>query len=118
MATSTHETIAERRRYFRIEDEIILSFHPVDADAVPETDTFREVGPNVFDLAAHLEILNWESSTMLRKIEREDPLLGDYLRLLEQKVDLIARCLVAHDDELCQQPARQVNLSADRKSVV
>jgi hypothetical protein len=112
MAFSKSGAEAERRRYFRIEDEIILSYRAVPADDVPETGTFREHEPDVFTLAAHLEILSAESATLLRKIEREDSILGDYLRILEQKMDLVARALVSREDSLCREPARQVNLSA------
>ena len=112
MAMVSSENQSERRRYFRIEDEIILSYRAIPLNEVPEFDTFREHAPDLFTLAAHLELVNAESSTLLRKIERNDPVIGDYLRCLEQKIDLIARALITQDDELCRQPARQVNLSA------
>jgi c-di-GMP-binding flagellar brake protein YcgR len=103
---------AERRRYFRIDDEIVLSYQQVPAGEVPEHHTFREHEPDVFSLASHLELLSAESATLLRRIERDDPVLGDYLRFLEQKIDLIARSLLANEEEFRLSPAQRVNLSA------
>jgi hypothetical protein len=103
---------AERRRYFRIDDEIVLSYQPVPAGQVPEQHAFREQEPDVFSLASHLELLSAESASLLRRIERDDPALGDYLRFLEQKIDLIARALLTNEEEFRLSPAQRVNLSA------
>lgn len=109
--TATAES-AERRRYFRIDDEIVLSYQRVQNHEVPEQNAFREHEPDVFGLASHLELLSVESASLLRRIEREDPVLGDYLRLQEQKIDLIVRAMLANEEEFRLSPAQRVNLSA------
>jgi len=109
---SAHAEGSERRRYFRIDDDIVLSYQRVAADQVPSHHAFGDAEPDVFSLASHLELLSAESATLLRRIERDDPTLGDYLRFLEQKIDLIAHALLANEEEFRLQPAQRVNLSA------
>jgi hypothetical protein len=105
------EDPSERRRYFRIDDDVILSFRAVEAACMELRDE-DDPQPDAFTLSTHLELLGLESRSLLRRIEREDPLLGDYLRLLEQKIDLIGRGLMSREADTSHNPARRVSLSA------
>lgn len=99
---------AERRRYFRIEDNIILFFHEFEGPQVKSPEPSRDS----FSLSAELDLLTLEAHSLLRKIERDYPGVAELLSILEQKVDLIARTLLAADPALSRQPTRRVSLSA------
>lgn len=106
------EQAGERRRYFRIEDEIILFFSEISPDEVPDSDRYQESPLDNFALSARLDLLTAESRSQLRKVEREHPVVADFLKCLEQKIDLIAQALLSSDEELKGQPTRRVSLSA------
>lgn len=103
---------SERRRYFRIEDEVILFFREVARDNVPEYGAFQEQDLDAFSLSSKMDLLTAESRPLLRRIEREVPDVGAFLRLLEQKIDLVAKALLSSETDLMEQPTRKVSLSA------
>jgi hypothetical protein len=102
----------ERRRYFRIEDNIVLFYREIDTRDTAEPPVDSEPALDSFALSAELDLLTLESHGLLRRIERDYPGVAEYLQILEQKIDLIARALLASDSELNRQPTRRVSLSA------
>lgn len=105
----------ERRRYFRIEEQVILSFREVPLEEVPPITELRELPElpcNPFALTSSLELLSQESRSLMRRIERESPDIADCLKVIERKVDIIARTLMSRESDLTECPPREVNLSA------
>jgi len=102
----------ERRRYFRIDDEIILFFREIPADQVPQGETFQEHAVDPFSLSSRLDLLTVESRAHLRRIERDYPAVADFLKVLEQKIDLIVQALLSSETDLASQPTSRVSLSA------
>lgn len=112
-ALGEHER--ERRRYFRIEEQVILSFREISPKDIPDTTEFKELSElpcNPFALASSLELLSQESRTLLRKFERESPDIAECLKVIERKVDLIGRVFVSRESDLLECPPQEVNLSA------
>lgn len=99
----------ERRRYFRIEEHVILLFREVADGELPDG---VEPPSAPFTLAAQLELLSRESRALMRRVERESPAIAEYLKLLDRKLELIGRSLVATGPELADCDPRAVNLSA------
>jgi len=110
--TESAQQTNERRRYFRIEDEIILFFSEIAPEEIPDGETYQESPLDTFALSARLDLLTVESRSQLRKIEREYPPVADFLRSLEQKIDLIAQAVLSADEQVQGQPTRRVSLSA------
>lgn len=110
--TMEEDNGSERRRYFRIEDEVILFFREVSHEDVPEYGAFQEQDLDAFSLSSKMDLLTAESRPVLRRIEREYPEVGAFLRIIEQKVDLVAQAVLARETELLEQPTRRVSLSA------
>ena len=106
------KSINERRRYFRIKDDIILFHKEVSPEDVPELEAYQEHTVDSFSLSSRLDLLTVESRSLLRKVEREHPETADFLKVMEQKIDLLARALLAKDTEWVDQPTRCVSLSA------
>src|SRR5690606_34257372 len=102
----------ERRRYFRIEDEIILFFREIAPDEIPDNRSPREFPLDSFALSASLDLLTQESRKLLRRVERDSPEIGDFLKVLERKIDLIARTFLNYEANLPEQCPQRVNLSA------
>jgi len=102
----------ERRRYFRIEDEIVLFFSEIAPDEIPDDRSPRDFPLDSFALSASLDLLTQESRKLLRKIERDSPEIGNFLKVLERKIDLVARAFLSFEANLSEQPAQRVSLSA------
>jgi len=102
----------ERRRYFRIEDEIILFFREIAPDEIPDNRSPRDFPLDSFSLSASLDLLTQESRKLLRKIERDSPEIGSFLRVVERKIDLIARAFLSYEANLPEQSTQRVSLSA------
>lgn len=102
----------ERRRYFRIEDEIILFFREIAPDDIPVNRSPPDFPLDSFALSAGLDLLTQESRKLLRKIERDSPDIGDFLKILERKIDLVGRAFLSYEANLPEQTAQRVSLSA------
>ncbi|HUL12106.1 MAG TPA: PilZ domain-containing protein [Methylococcaceae bacterium] len=109
---SLTDKINERRRYFRIDDDIILFPREVAADQVPQGETFQEHALDSFSLSSRLDLLTVESRSHLRRIERDHPAVADFLKILEQKIDLVARALLSSETDMASQRTSHVSLSA------
>ena len=100
----------ERRRYFRIDDEVSLAYRvlsDVEANRGPESNVFAEHFDN-------------RIASLLSACKIESPIAAEILGLLNQKVNLLAQQLNA-EDALLQQlkfNQRQVNISACGLSMV
>ncbi len=102
----------ERRRFFRIEDEIVLVYRPVAPEDVPDSAAFPEQMADHFSITSTLEFLTQESQAQLRRIQRDHPDVADFLQTLERKIDVLAQALIISNNQLVDQPTRKVNLSA------
>ncbi|SMF95440.1 PilZ domain-containing protein [Methylomagnum ishizawai] len=108
-------TERERRRYFRIEEQVILSFKEISPREIPDLAGFQEITElpcNPFALASSLELLSQESRFLLRKIERDAPDIAEALRIIERKVDLVTRVFMSREPDLAECLPQEINLSA------
>ncbi|HYE36236.1 PilZ domain-containing protein [Methylocaldum sp.] len=102
----------ERRRYFRIEEEIILFFREILPDEIPDNRSLQDLPLDPFSLSSNLDLLTQESRKLFRKIERDSPEISDFLKVLERKIDLIGRAFLSYEANLPEQPTQRVSLSA------
>jgi len=102
----------ERRRFFRVEDEIVLVYRSVSPEDVPDPADFPGHMADHFSITSTLEFLSQESQAQLRRIQREHPEVADFLQILERKIEVLAQALVISNNQLVDQPTRKVNLSA------
>ncbi|SHE23450.1 PilZ domain-containing protein [methanotrophic endosymbiont of Bathymodiolus puteoserpentis (Logatchev)] len=102
----------ERRRFFRIDDEINLFYKKVDSAAIRK---YSEVSNELLShcsLAATLDVLNQESQIIFNRIERNNPDIADYLKVMDSKINLIARTVLMDGTDLVNEQTRNVSLSA------
>ena len=101
----------ERRDFYRIHDQVGLQYQLVEDQALPSMQSFVAEVPDEFQLVNHLARIDADSSTLLHSISDRAPEVGRYLRILNNKIESIARHIVTHqlDSEIQMQ---EVTLSA------
>lgn len=103
----------ERRRYYRITDQLVLQYRDVlQTEVAAQLDGFQEDIVDGFTLGARFSLLKQQMRPVLREIEDFSQPLARYLDVIDQKLSMLAGVLMAEQNDLSQQPARQVTLSA------
>ena len=104
---------AERRRYFRVEDRIILEYHPLaDSERQGVIKALRDDHPSRHLIASSFSSTSQQMQYVLRKIQEREPEIALYLQTLNEKLDLLARQLAMETTELTQRTPRRVDISA------
>ena len=103
----------ERRRFFRIEDLIHLTFRVIDETELAYKTELLEKGlVEQFMITSSLAAVTADMSATLRKIEVNDPDVASYLKSLDQKIDMIGRAFMVDEVNTQDNKASAVNLSA------
>src|SRR5690625_7834136 len=88
--------MSERRRFFRIDDYVRLTYQTVSRETVEQVQPeslFPDAG--LLSLQAELKKLDSESAQLLFQIKDQDRRLGDYLHLLNRKNELVSQQVMA-----------------------
>ena len=89
----------DNRDYFRVNKDVIFDFRPIEASQV---DTIQ--AGDAFENNSHLSLLNRlkqidkESAKSLQLLTEKNRLLGDYLKSMSQKIDLVAQHILFSED--------------------
>ena len=103
----------ERRRFFRIDDDIILEFLPVSEEAYSHAnEELENIQHSAFGLSADFATLNHEYNPVLHNIKNNLPEVAHYFELINSKLDRLSHHLL--DRELAEpnQHTQSVNISA------
>ncbi|BAZ94989.1 hypothetical protein TspCOW1_32000 [Thiohalobacter sp. COW1] len=110
-----HETIKsdDRREYFRLDDEVLLDYARVDETQIA---ALRE---RIFDrivdrftVAATFATSSRTMSRILSSFSAGQPDLARYLKMMDQKLNQLARLFVIEEMNAGEHSVTQVNLSA------
>lgn len=112
MSIPSLETFQERRRHVRIDDDIVLSWREVSPDEIPETLVHEGDSLDYFPLSTQIKLLSLETGELLQRIGQDQPLLAEYLKILDRQVDILSRAIDGKQDKAANLPTRYVNLSA------
>lgn len=104
----TIDELANRRQYFRIQDEVAVEIAPINPQH--EHTSSLEVNPS-FGLIAEFQLLDVESKHLLRALADKDKVLSQYLKVLNQKVDALSRVIALQNMVVEPASIQQVNLS-------
>lgn len=108
-----------RRRFFRIDDAVRLSYRALDADELADRVARLAEGlGGSFALMASLSAVTHRMSVSLRRIEQHNGDVAAYLRALDQKIEAVARALLLQDPSLPAMSEAPVNLSAGGLAIV
>lgn len=102
----------DRRGFFRIDDEVSLFYKKIDEKRVTEP---HQVSDNILtscSLSTALEMVSQDSALLLHRLEKNQPEVADYLRLLDTKIDLIAQAVMMQGFQVKENDTRNVNVSA------
>ena len=80
---------ADRREYYRIEDQVALSIVPLEEDGGAAL--ADESG--LFNLLGELSLLDFEAQHLLRQLGERDRMLGNLLRVMNRRIDLIGEAM-------------------------
>ncbi len=117
--TSEHNLIdaAERRRYYRIDDRVALSFRTITDKELTVALSRLQVGyPDKLSLASAFAATSAQMRTAMERIHRELPDVACYLEGLNEKLDLLVQLLAASEGDMADGPTHDVNLSASGMS--
>lgn len=110
---NTNNTSAEeRRRFFRIDDEVNLFYQKVDEKMVIEPSHLSDNILSNCSLSAALEMVSQESALLLYRLERNQPDVADYLKIIDAKIDLLSQAIMLQGGEFKENNTRNANLSA------
>jgi hypothetical protein len=102
----------ERREFFRIDDAIQVSYRVIEATDMPLDINDQRMQNDRFTVITRLQAISQHLSTAYHRIEQRDPDVADYLKALDEKIDLLGRSFLLAEDDLLGQPSQSVNLSA------
>ncbi len=104
------ETADDRRNFFRIDDEAVLTYKTVswkDALAAQKSDASLLV--DKFAAKAHLDRLSRELQPLYKVIKASNSNIAESLLTLDKKISLLSEYLIEEDDEADIAP-REVNI--------
>ncbi len=102
----------DRRGFFRIDDKVNLSYKGVDEQAVFSTSLAGEDLLSNFSLVTALDALDQESRLIMHRIEKKEPEIAEYLKILDSKISLLAQSFFRQEAEFSENNECYVNLSA------
>lgn len=106
------EEFEEKRRYFRVSDTISLLYKVVNEIQIKQLSHVSDDVLSSCGLAAALEVLNQEAAALAPRLDRRDPEMFEYLKILDNKINLIVQSLSPRQDDFSEQDKREVSLSA------
>lgn len=107
------EITENRREYFRIDDEVDLNYRIIDGREAAESSS--HITENILSgctLSTALDIISEESTRLLYRIEKSQPDLAHFMKLLDKKIDLLAQAIVMQDSQADKKNTCEINLSA------
>jgi len=102
---------ADRRQFFRINQQVAMELSLVTEDSLRHTGPAHfDVSPS-FSLICELQDCEAESQLLLHKIAEKDRHIAEYLRLMSKKVNTLAKAVFTSDVDPQKLITHDVNLS-------
>jgi hypothetical protein len=102
----------ERRAFFRVDDEVNLAYKKIDENQVMVGNRVSENILGNCSLSAALETIAQESAVLMHRLEKSYPDVADYIKLIDNKIDLLAQAIVMQSGQFDKNDNRIANLSA------
>ncbi|MFD2113226.1 PilZ domain-containing protein [Thiorhodococcus fuscus] len=107
----------ERRRFFRIDDEVGLALTPVAASDEEAAIAAHQGSTNRIGLLNELRGMRYEHLPQQRSLESKFPTVASYIRILERQLDILAQAIDGRDD-FPSKPNTMANISAQGLSLM
>lgn len=112
MEPSKKSRTDDRRDFFRIDDTVHLFYKIVDEGEIatrsPRTDDLL----SSYSLITALDILDQKSRLMMNRVERKEPEIAEYLKLMESKISFLAQAVMRQGNDFTDRNMRKANISA------
>lgn len=102
------DELVNRRQYFRIVDRVSIELSKLEANQ-QLVDKFS-LNPE-FGLMSEFQLLDVESKHLLRALSDKDKNLGQFLKLMNKKLDSLARVIALNHQAIPPESMFEVNLS-------
>jgi hypothetical protein len=103
----------DRREYFRIDDQVLLNLRPLEESAMAEVaERIHGRVPDRFTVAANFAVNSRAMARLLHGFSANSPDAARYMKLMDQKLNQLARLFVAEEVGSGEYPRLNVNLSA------
>ena len=104
---------AERRNFFRVDDSISLSYQEIsDGELEDRKEQIAIELEGNFTVMSSIASINQNMALVMHRIESAEPDVAEYLKAINNKIDILGRALLSYDNDMVEQPAQPVNLSA------
>jgi len=104
----TIKQLANRRQYFRLEDKASIEVTAM-SNRLSAEECF-ELGPE-FGLISEFQLLDVESKHLLRAVTDKDKNLGQFLKIMNRKLDSLSSVLSLSNQAVPQSSIQEINLS-------
>lgn len=103
----------ERRKYFRIDDNVMLKYRVIPTEEVQSTtDRLKVPIPNAFSLSSDFAAMREQITMLKRSIEKNNMQIAQYMQLIDRKLDMVAKVLLVQNMGGDENLWRLVNLGA------
>lgn len=102
----------ERRRFFRIDDTVNLFYKVVDEQTVSALSHVSDDVLGNSSLAAVLDAISQEARIIGFRLEKKEPEIFEYLKLMDAKINMIAQAVMMQGEQFGEHDSRDVNISA------
>lgn len=104
---------ADRRNYYRIDDEVFLEYRVIEKKQVQELLAGLHSRTHSHNnLVSDINDLSRQTHAQLKNIKKSHPVIARYLGALDEKISLIAQHVSAMEGTGRGKPNRRVNISA------
>ncbi len=102
----------DRRKFFRLDDKVNLSFELLTEEEMPSRINELTFGLTDLTVLTRMSSITQQLAATLHRIDQREPDIADYLRGLDEKIELLAQSYLSKNSELTDLPKQIANLSA------
>lgn len=117
MSNSNQTMVEDRRRFFRIDDAVNLYYKVVDEKTVKAASNVSDDLLSNCSLVTALDVLDQESRLIMHRIEKNEPEIAEYLKIIDSKMSLLATSLMQQSNDLTESKLCNTNISASGLSI-
>ncbi|MBN1377617.1 MAG: PilZ domain-containing protein [Gammaproteobacteria bacterium] len=109
--TRKNDSEGDRRRYFRVDDELVLTVNRLDHDLFDEELARFEEKRKSIGYMNNIELEKENLFPLRQKLENLYPEIAEYIAHLEKRLDMLSQTVMQDNNESYQAP-QKVNISA------
>jgi len=102
----------DRRRFFRIDDEVNLFYTIVDEQTVLAASEVSDDLLSSCSLITAMDVLDQEARLIMHRVEKKEPEIAEYLKIIDSKIKLLTQEISRQDKDISESSTRNANISA------